>query len=277
MRFGGYEVSTFLFGTFRLDGGAMFGPVPKNLWSKRIAADDENCIPMAARSLLLRGNGKVIIVDSGCGEKWDEKRSRIFSIQNTPTSALPFRSDEITDVVLTHLHFDHAGGMTRWKSGSTNESELVYPRATVHLQRENFENGSHPSIREQASYLPENILPLRTGKLNLVDGSCEVLPGLWVHRVDGHTSGLQWVELRDGASSILFPSDLIPTSHHLPIPFTMGYDLCAATGMKERAGFLDYAKGRDSIVIFQHDPTLAAATIAFPERGHPCVGTQISL
>ena len=277
MRFGDFEVQSFLFGTFRLDGGAMFGPVPKNIWSKRIQADEENCIPMAARSLLIKRAGRTILVDTGCGDKWEEKRRRIFAIQNVPAADLPFTPSEITDVILTHLHFDHAGGVTRWKQGSTSEPELCYPQAEIHLQRENFENGKSPSIREQASYLPENVLPLQTAKLNLLDGSAEIAPNLWVHRIDGHTSGLQWVELRCDSKSILFPSDLFPTSHHLPIPFTMGYDICASTGMKERKGFLDYARERDAIVIFQHDPGLAAAKLNIPRQGHASAGEPITI
>jgi glyoxylase-like metal-dependent hydrolase (beta-lactamase superfamily II) len=268
MKFGTFEVTTVTFGTFRLDGGAMFGSVPKNLWSKRIAADEENCIPLAARCLLITAADRKILVDVGLGDKWEKKQIDIFQIRNAPLNTLPFAPSDITDIVLTHLHFDHAGGISRWRSPDVKEPELVYPQARIFLQRANWENAQSPSLRERASYLPENVTVLKSANLSLLDGSTEILPGLWVHRVDGHTIGQQWIELRDGKRSIMYPTDLIPTSHHVPLPFTMGYDICAAAVMKEKEDFLRQAIDRNALVVYEHDPLVAASSVALDERGH---------
>jgi len=267
MKFGPFEVKTITFGTFRLDGGAMFGSVPKNLWSKRIAADAENCIPLAARCLHITYNDRQILVDVGLGDKWEQKQRDIFAIKNSPPDTLPFRVEEITDIVLTHLHFDHAGGISHWASADKREAVLSYPSARIFLQRANLENAKSPSLRERASYLPENVNVLDSAQLHLVDGTAEILPGLWVHRVDGHTVGQQWVELRDGGCSIVYPTDLIPTSHHLSLPFTMGYDICAATVMKEKEAFLQHAISRNALIVYEHDPLVAASKVTLDQRG----------
>jgi glyoxylase-like metal-dependent hydrolase (beta-lactamase superfamily II) len=268
MKLGRYEVSTVDFGTFRLDGGSMFGSVPKNIWGKRVHADDENCIALATRSLLLKDGSRTILVDVGMGEKWNEKSRQIFAIKNTPVQDLPFERSEITDIVLTHLHFDHAGGISEYRDGDPSKLTLTYPKATVHLQRSNFENGRKPGLKERASYLKENIEVLLQGNLNLVDGDVEVLPGLWVCRANGHTVGQQWIELRSEGQLLMYPTDLIPTSHHLPVPFHMGYDICAGTVLSEKERFLSRALEEEALVVFQHDPELVAATVAKDERGH---------
>lgn len=268
MKFGQFEVTTVTFGTFRLDGGAMFGSVPKNLWSKRISADAENCIPLAARCLHITTKDRQILVDLGLGDKWEDKQRQIFDIQNTPIQSLPFNPEHITDIVLTHLHFDHAGGISHWASQDKKEPILTYQKARIYLQKANFENAKSPSLRERASYLPENVTVLESAALQLVDGSAEVLPGIWVHRVDGHTVGQQWIELVDGTRSIMYPTDLIPTSHHLALPFTMGYDICAATVMKEKEEFLQRALSRDALLVYEHDPLVAASAVTIDQRGH---------
>jgi glyoxylase-like metal-dependent hydrolase (beta-lactamase superfamily II) len=260
MRFRGFDVEAVLFGTFRLDGGAMFGSVPKNIWAKRIAADDENCIPMAARGLLIRRAKRTILVDLGMGDKWAPKQRQIFAIKNTPPSDLGFSPETVTDVILTHLHFDHAGGISRFTADGKT-LELVYPQATVWLQRANYENARQPNRRERASYLPENVFVLEKAKLNLLEGDGEIVPGLWVHRIDGHTLGQQWIELRDGARSIAYPTDLVPTSHHVAVPFSMGYDICTATLLKEKEEFLAYVVKQNALVVFGHDPTVVSARV----------------
>lgn len=275
--FGRFKVSLVNFGSFRLDGGAMFGSVPKNLWAKRIAADAENCIPLALRSLKIEGEGRTFLVDVGIGEKWNEKQRAIFAIKNTPQGELGFVPESITDVILTHLHFDHAGGISRCKSGSPSELELVYPKATVHVQKANVENAEHPNVKERASYLNENVEILNQGQLNLLNGETEIVPGLWVHTVHGHTWGQQTVELRDGETSLVFPTDLIPTSHHLPVAFHMGYDICAETILKEKEAFLAKCVERRSIVVFQHDPEIAAGRVVRDERGQFTLGERVTV
>lgn len=261
---GGYEVSSVVFGSFRLDGGAMFGSVPKNLWSRSISADDENCIPLVSRSILLKGHGRIALIDVGLGDKWDEKRSAVFKIRNTPRSSLGFKDEEITDVVLTHLHFDHGGGITKFDSAGT--PTLTYPQATIHIQQENLDNARAPNLREQASYLTENVVPLSNAKIRSLAGNQEILPHVYGHQVDGHSKGQQWVEIRDDQTTIMFATDLIPTAHHLPLPFTMGYDVCAITVIQERERFLAYALSRNAIVVFQHDSVVAAARLRMGKK-----------
>lgn len=267
MKFGRFEISIVNFGFFRLDGGSMFGSVPKNLWSKLTPADSENCIRLATNSLVIRDGDRCFLTDVGLGEKWSEKNRKIFGIENTPTEKLGLDPTKVTDIILTHMHFDHAGGISRYK-GSGPEVELSYPRANVFLQKANYENAKAPGIRERASYLPENVLALEQAKLNLVDGSVEIHPDIWVHRVDGHTRGQQWIEVRDGDARIVFPTDMIPTSAHLPVPYNMGYDMCTETILREKNEFLSFVLKHDAIVVFQHDPKLPAARVQKGERGH---------
>lgn len=274
MRIGAYELSLHNFGFFRLDGGAMFGSVPKNIWSKKIPVDDENCIPLATRCILLKGKGKVILVDVGLGDKWGEKERGIFAIKTIPFKDAGVVPEDITDVVLTHLHFDHAGGISYIKDG---KALLSFPNATIHLQRDNFENAKSPNLRERASYLPDNVDPLEQAKLNLLPGSCEILPGIFGHQVNGHTKGQQFIEIRGGERTILYPTDLIPTSRHLPLPYTMGYDICTETLMKEKESFLNLALERDAIVVFEHDPDVPAATICKDSKGHFAVKEKIAI
>ena len=250
------KIQVIEFGMFRLDGGAMFGSVPKNLWSKLIPVDEENCIPLASRSLLIEVDNKKILIDVGLGDKWDEKSKKIFAINTTDRKTLPFKDEEITDVILTHLHFDHAGGISKYKPGTT-EVERVYPHAIIYLQKSNYERALAPSLRERASYLKENVTIIDPKKDVLLPDNSTILQGAdWKiigHKIDGHTAGQQWLEVI-GSKHLLFATDLIPTSRHLPLPYHMGYDLCAETVMNEKEEFLKHAIKHDAIVVFQHDP-----------------------
>jgi len=269
MRFGGYSVKLILFGTFRLDGGSMFGSVPKNIWSKSIAADSDNCIPLACRALLLESDERKILVDVGVGDKWNDKLRKIYGIELAPPATLGLDPADITDVVLTHLHFDHAGGITYL--APNGELKLTYPNAQVHLQTSNWERAINPTPKDRASYLPENVEPLKSANLNLCDGTLEVLPNVYVHRVDGHTPGQQWIEVGDaqdpGSPKLFFPTDLIPTRHHVSIPFHMGYDVCADTIMREKLSFLERAEALNATVCFQHDIDVALAKIRRSDKG----------
>ena len=265
--FGRYTITPFVFGTFRLDGGSMFGSVPKNLWSKCIAPDAENCIPLACRSLLLQDKERSILIDVGTGDKWNEKLKAIYNIELRDTTTLPFASSEITDIILTHLHFDHAGGI----SLTTDQGlQLTYPNATIHLQRVNWERAQHPTPKDRASYLEENITPLRDADLRLYDGSTEVLPEITVHRVDGHTPGQQWIEIGVDNKTLIFPTDVIPTSHHVPLAFHMGYDVCADTLLDEKRALLERAVDTSAVLCFQHDSSVAFSRIQRTARGDFC-------
>lgn len=273
MKFGRYELSVVNFGFFRLDGGSMFGSVPKNLWAKAIEPDAQNCIKLACRCLLLEGDGRRILVDVGMGEKWNDKSRAIYAIENTPEGSWGFSADSVTDVLLTHLHFDHAGGITKFDSSGNTVRTFV--NAHIHLQSSNWDHARKPSLKDRASYLPENILPLDGPGLSLYSGTCEVFPDIVVHKVDGHTKGQQWVEVRSGSDSIMYATDLIPTSHHLPLPYHMGFDLCAETLLGEKQAFLSKAAENNAIVFFEHDPLLAGARVSINDRGHYAVKEPI--
>ena len=270
MKFGRFDVSLHNLGFFRLDGGAMFGSVPKNLWAKRIQPDDENGIRLATRVMLIRDEKRTFLVDVGMGEKWDEKTRRIFAIQNVPPEEWGFAARDVTDVILTHLHFDHAGGISRFKAGS-KDTELTFPRAQLFLQEANLENAKAPNVKERASYLAENIECLDGAMVSLVSGDMRIYPDIWLHQIDGHTQGQQWVEVRDGGQSLMYATDLVPTSHHLPVPFHMGYDINAGMLLQEKEAFLTKALETDSVVVFEHDPEIPAARIGKDAKGHFCV------
>jgi len=277
VQIGRYTVSVHNHGFFRLDGGAMFGSVPKALWAREAPPDAENRILLATRSLVIEDGEHNILVDLGCGDKWSEKTRAIFRIgeippqyPNTPTPQNPLPG--VTDVILTHLHFDHAGGVSRLGPSGL---EPCYPYARHYVSKQNLDTAKHANLRERASYLAENVDILEQVDLVLTEDGQELFPGLTVHLSHGHTRGLQWIKLTDGATTVAYPADLIPTSKHLPVPYVMGYDMCAERSMEEKARFLDEAVAGGWIVVFEHDPDLAAARLAFDERGRPVVAERI--
>lgn len=267
MKLGRFTLHVHNFGFFALDGGSMFGSVPKNLWEKRIPADAQNRIRLATRSLIVEDGPRTFLIDCGMGTKWNEKQRGIYAIESSPAGQKPFQNDSVTDLILTHLHFDHAGGISHWKSDGVTP-EPSFPRAQVYVQEANLANAQAPTVKERASYLPENVNVLAQCTLKALSGTMEICPGITVHRVDGHTRGQQWVEIHDGGEKIFFATDLIPTSHHLPLPFHMGYDCCAETLLHEKEDFLRRAVAENAIVFFQHDPEHMAATVELDARGH---------
>jgi len=275
--FGRFKISVYNHGFFRLDGGAMFGTVPKSIWSRRIPADEDNCIRLATRSLIVDAGERIFMADVGNGDKWPERLSRIYAFQNSSCQETGFNVDAITDIVLTHLHFDHAGGISRYQQGSQTDLILCYPRARIYLQSENYEDAKNPNPRERASYLKENVLILEQANLILTRGLEEIYPGLWVHQINGHTRGQQWLEVKNGSQSVVYPGDLIPTTHHLPLPYTMGYDISAGTLLKEKEDFLNRAVAHHWIVVFEHDPDIPAARVRTDDKGNFVLQDVIAL
>ena len=261
----------------------MFGSVPKPLWERYHAADDQNRIGMVSRVLVLRGESSCVLVDSGVGDKFGPKETEHFAVRPVPESELPFRWEELTDIVLTHLHFDHGGGISVWKEPDRHDHEgprearLHAPRARVYLQRENWKLARAPGLRERASYLAENVRPLEAGRLELVDGVKEVLPGLRVHPSHGHTRGMQWVTVGEGRDTVAFPADLVPTSAHLHLPFVMGYDMSVETLLAEKEAFLRQALSEEWTVVFAHDEKVTAARLAQDKRGRYSLGDLVSV
>ncbi|MEM7164363.1 MAG: MBL fold metallo-hydrolase [Planctomycetota bacterium] len=267
---GDWRVDIFECGRLALDGGAMFGSVPRVVWQRRIAPDSAHRIPLAMRLLLLRRDDATVLVDTGIGDKFDQTFRDMFAVENPVTTVAPtpllqaladfgVTAEQITHVVLTHLHFDHGGGTTR--RGVDGVPSLTFPNAEHFLQSANWETANDPNPRERASYLRDNFAPLAGGRLTLLDGASELLPGLQVLPSHGHTAGMQTLRLEGGGQVLHYLADLAPTRHHLHLPFTMGYDLSALEIMREKEALLPQAVAEDAIIVFEHDPQLAAGRI----------------
>jgi glyoxylase-like metal-dependent hydrolase (beta-lactamase superfamily II) len=260
---GGWTAHTIETGFLWLDGGAMFGSVPKALWSRTNPADDKNRIHLAMRCLLLEGEGRRILVDDGVGDKFAQRFGEIFRIElETHTlerslATLGLGVEDVTDVVLTHLHFDHAGGSTR-RAGDRLVPRL--PRARYYVQRRNWENAHAPNPRERASYLAENFDPLAdAGVLTQWDGPQQPWPGIEIFTADGHTRGQQLVRVSGGGETLYFVADLIPTASHVRVPFVMGYDVAAIETMAEKRALLERACRENAWILIEHDPEIALA------------------
>jgi glyoxylase-like metal-dependent hydrolase (beta-lactamase superfamily II) len=277
MRFGPFDLSVVTHGYLRLDGGAMFGAVPKAIWSKLCPPDDDNRILLATRSLVIRSEDLVIQVDAGLGDRWTEKLRRIYDIRPGPDEDSGPDPGSVTDVVLTHLHFDHARGIFRARPGVEGEVDLRFPGARIHVQAANYETARKPNARERASYLAEDIKLLERAPLVLASGSREIASGLWVHDTNGHTRGHQWVEVRGDGRSLAFPSDIVPTSRHLPLPYLMGYDISAETLLVEKDALLGRAVDEDWIIVFSHDPEIVAGRVGRDEKGHYALAETFTL
>ena len=246
-----------------LDGGSMFGSVPKTMWRETNPPDEQNRIRLAMRCLLVQGHGRCVLIDDGIGDKFSPKFADIFRIEQEDCrleSALArydLSVDDVTDVVLTHLHFDHAGGSTR-RDGDRLVPRL--PRARYAVQRRNWENALKPNPRERASYLPENFVPLEeAGVVDLWDGPHTPWPGFELVLADGHTRGQQLPRISGPEGVAYFVADVIPTAAHVRIPFVMGYDMAAIETMAEKQSLLSRAVAEGAWICLEHDPTLAWA------------------
>ena len=259
---GDWTAHTLESGHLWLDGGAMFGSVPKPLWSRQHTPDERNRIRLAMRCLLLEGHGRRVLVDVGAGDKMSAKLTDIYRLETGDTlerslAALGLGADDVTDVILTHLHFDHAGGSTVSRGGT-----LVprLPRARYFVQRVNWDNAHHANPRERASYMGENYDPLmEAGVLRLWDGPQRPWPGVSLFTADGHTRGQQLVRVEGGGATLYFVADLIPTRSHVRIPYVMGYDMAAIETMAEKRALLAAAAAEGAWVCLEHDPEIALA------------------
>lgn len=282
MRFGSFRLHSLSDGFFGLDGGAMFGVVPRPLWMKTNPPDERNRIKMALRPLLIVTPEARILVDTGIGNKMDAKWSDIYRIEHTDTleaslGRVGYEPNDITHVVLTHLHFDHAGGGTKFVNGKTVST---FPNARYLVQRTEWEDANAPNRRSRASYLPENFIPLmESGQLELVDGSTELLPGIELVHAGGHTRGLQLVKIR-AKSGIGTPntehrtesppalsfvamywSDMIPMRAHISTPYIMGFDLFPLVSMEQKERLVNQACDEHWLSFLGHDPEAACGYI----------------
>jgi glyoxylase-like metal-dependent hydrolase (beta-lactamase superfamily II) len=257
---GPFELYTIETGDFRLDGGAMFGVVPKTLWSRKLPADEDNRIPMTMRCLLIKSNntGKVYLIDNGAGTKFNDKMENIYRLKygnkNLERSLTHhgFSTEDVTDIIFTHLHFDHCGGSSFYNE--YDDLELTFQDANYHVVDKHWKNATHPNAREKASFLPENIKPIRdSGNLNLVKENHEYEPGLSAISVNGHTIGQQLPKIEVEDTTLIFVADLLPTHVHLPLPWVMGYDMYPVQTLNEKEAFLKEASDSEWNLYLEHD------------------------
>ena len=271
MRIGDYEIDSVDSGRFRLDGGAMFGVVPKVLWERTNPADDKNRIDMALRCMLVRGYGKTVLVDCGIGEKWNDKQKAMYAIDHSQfqmDSALArhnVKRSEVTDVIISHLHFDHVGGATRF--ASDGKVELTFSNANYHVHRANLAHAHAPCEKDKASFIDLTIRPLEeSGRVTLHDDAFELAPGLRTWITNGHTAGQQLVKVGTRENTVLFCGDTIPTASHVPVPYVMGYDMYPVTTIEEKKAFLPQAFEERWTLFWVHDPLIAACKVNYSDR-----------
>jgi len=263
-KLGDYRLHTLLVGFQRLDGGAMFGVVPKPLWERKIQPDDRNRIPLALRCLLVETGEGLLLVDTGVGNKEEEKFREIYGIENQgePTALedairhAGFAPEDISLVINTHLHFDHAGGDTRKRE----DGRIVpsFPGARYVVQRGEWEFAHLQNERVRASYLTHNFDPVRdAGLFDFVEGPTEVAPGVGLVPTPGHTPHHQSVIIESGGERALYLADLVPTVAHLPLPWIMGYDMEPLVTLETKRRVLEQARRERTLLIFEHDPATA--------------------
>ena len=263
MKLGNLEFHILLDGHVYLDGGAMFGVIPKVMWEKKIPADARNRIQLAMNCLLIRAGGKNILVETGAGGKMSPKLRDIYGLDG------PFLNDRLRDhgldrteidiVINTHLHFDHCGGNTRVEKDKVVAS---YPNAKYVVQRGEFEHAKNPNERDRASYFVENYVPIEAaGKLALLEADRAIAPGVELIRVPGHTANMQCVKLTGGGKTAFFFADLVPTAAHLPLPWIMGYDLYPMTTLENKKKWIPEVIQEGWIALFGHDAKTPAGHV----------------
>ena len=262
---GDFELISLYDGTFRLDGGAMFGVVPKALWEKKTHADDANRIPLTMRPLIVRDGKRTVLIDAGLGDKEPEKFYRMYAADRSRTldhalAEAGIAPDDIDLVLASHLHFDHAGGFT--VRDSAGRIKPRFPKARYVVRRGEWIDATHPHERNRASYLVDNFVPLaEAGVLDFLDEDGPVVPGIRVQRTGGHTMHHQIIWIESGSDRAVFLADLIPTSAHLPDAWVMGYDLYPMDSLFAKQAFARAVARRESMIFFEHDPVIPAAFI----------------
>lgn len=283
MHIGPYRIERLSDGLFHLDGGAMYGVIPRVLWSRKAPPDEMNRIALGLNCLLLRGDGRTVLVDAGIGDKFSEKERAMYGIERREgelleaLAAMDIAPEEVTDVILTHLHFDHGGGLTLRREGAILPT---FPRARHHVQRSNWDWAMKPTERDQASYLKENYAVLEElDLLRFLDGDVEILPGIHAMGTKGHTTGHQMVRIEGPEGTAVYCGDLIPTSWHLPLPWIMGYDLRPLETLEEKRSLLARASEGNWTLFFEHDPDPArfAGKVALDAKGRYHLAEAVNL
>ena len=269
-----YPIET---GNFKLDGGAMFGVVPKSLWQRTNPADSNNMIEMSMRCMLIEDEDRLILIDTGMGNKQSEKffgYYYLFGDYSLDISLAKhgFHRDDITDVFMTHLHFDHCGGSIQWNTAKTGY-EPAFKNAKYWSNKEHWQWATEPNAREKASFLRENILPIKeSGQLNfvklpLIDFQEETELGFGILFVDGHTEKQMLPHINYKGKTIVFMADLLPTSGHIPLPYVMGYDTRPLLTLDEKRQFLNKAADDEYLLFLEHDAYSELCTVQHTEKG----------
>jgi len=262
MKLGDLEFHLLNDGTFRLDGGAMFGVIPRPLWERKMSPDARNRVRLAMNSLLVRSAGKWILIETGAGDKWDAKHRDIYAFEGDarlPDKLLArgVRPEQIDLVINTHLHFDHCGWNTRSVDGKVVPT---FPNARYVVQRGELEHARRPTERDRASYIADNFLPIEAaGQWWLLEGDREVAPGVELIRVPGHTRDMQCVRLSGGGKAAFFFVDLVPTTAHLPLAWIMGFDLYPLTTLENKKKWIPEVARQGWLALFGHDLEVPAA------------------
>ncbi len=263
MKFGEFEIFVLSDGRFRLDGGAMFGVVPKTMWARVLASDERNRVTLGLNCLLIRAGKQTIVVETGTGEKFDAKRQDIFGIDHSVTlldslAARGVAPEDVTLVVNTHLHFDHCGWNTRF--GKDGKPAPTFPRARYFVQRGEYQHALQPTERDRASYLPENIQPMvDSNQWVFPETDTQLAPGIELIRIPGHTRDMQGVRIHSGGRTAFFFADMVPTTAHLQYPWIMGYDLYPMTTLEQKKKWIPEAVRNEWLCFFAHDPAVPAA------------------
>eukprot|EP00744_Colponema_vietnamica_P032945 GILI01053785.1.p1 GENE.GILI01053785.1~~GILI01053785.1.p1 ORF type:complete len:282 (-),score=-29.61 GILI01053785.1:96-941(-) len=260
-------------GNFKLDGGAMFGVVPKSFWQKTNPADENNLCSWAMRCLLIEDGNQLILIDTGMGDKQDTKWQSYYYRHGEgdlvkSIRAKGYAEKDVTDVILSHLHFDHCGGAVKWNADRTH-FEMTFPNARYWTHSAHFEAAIHPNQREKATFFKENILPIQeAGQLFFTDKVTEKpFSNIEILTADGHTEKMLMPLISYQEKKILFIADTVPSQSHIPIPYVMGYDVRPLQTMEEKSVLLNQAVENDWILFFDHDPTVECASIKMTEKG----------
>lgn len=265
------KLHTINTGFFKLDGGAMFGVVPQVIWKKLNPPDEKNLCTWALRCLLIEEGNRLILIDSGMGTKQSEKFFSYYEPHGDDTlekslHSAGFTCDDITDHLLTHLHFDHCGGSIKYNSNK--ELVATFKNARYWVGKAHWDWAINPNAREKASFLKENILPIKeSGQLNFIEKEEEVIPGINIKFVNGHTEKMIIPHISYNRKTVVFMADLLPSTGHIPIPYVMAYDIRPLETLKEKALFLETAVTNQYILFFEHDPKIECCTLIKTEKG----------
>jgi len=272
MQIGKYQLEEINAGSLSLDGGAMFGVVPKTLWQRSNPADELNRVALKTRSLLVRSESKIILVDTGIGNNWDEKFCRIYGVEGQNLELISslkengIAREDVTDVLLTHLHFDHTGGSVIFSNG---KYEPAFPNAKYHVQKRHFELAINPTEKDKASFIKDRFNPLiENNMLKFIDGEAEFDDNISFVVSNGHTNSMQLVKVSDGTKTLLYSADLFPFASHIPLPYIMAYDINPLITLSDKKRILSKAIEEEWILFFEHDPEIVAATVSQNLHGY---------